>query len=205
MIRPPGLRAAFSEAADGDISHDQTARRTLSEALGVPADWATVRQVHGADVIRVESPGDQGSADAIWTSTPQLPVAVFTADCFGVVIESNGAVGVAHAGWRGAAKGVVARLAEEMTGAGYKPIAAAVGPGIGPCCFEVGDEVTYRLRSYVAETTWGTTSVDLQQSIAVQLGDLKPWLASECTLHEDGWFSHRNDGTERRLATLAWL
>ena len=82
MIRPPQLHgAAFSEATDGDIRNDLNARASLSEALGVSDSWATVHQVHGRDVVRATVSGDAGNADAVWTTDPGLPVAVFTADC----------------------------------------------------------------------------------------------------------------------------
>ena len=205
MIRPPGMRAAFSESADGDMRHDQSARDTLSHALGVSPEWATVKQVHGKDVTRVETAGDHGEFDGVWTTAPQLPIAILTADCFGVVVEADGAVGVAHAGWRGAAAGVIARLVDEMTNEGYPPRAAAVGPGIGPCCFEVGGEVADRFPGHVTRTSWGNTSVDLPQSIVMQLGELRPWMASQCTYHGEGWFSYRADHTDKRLATVAWV
>ena len=141
MIRPPGQAGvAFTERSDGDLRGDEAARRTLSVAQRIPDRWATVDQVHGAEVARVDGPGNAGRADALWTTEPDLTLAVFTADCFGVAIRSASAVGVAHAGWRGARADVVGRLRRAMTASDQDPEWAAVGPGIGPCCFEVGPE-----------------------------------------------------------------
>ena len=206
MIRPPDQGGvAFTGSADGDMRDDLDARRRVSRALGIPEDWARVRQVHGASVLRVSKPGVAGDADALWTTEPGLPLAVLTADCFGVVLVADGAVGVAHAGWRGAEAGVVRLLARAMTDNGYEPRTACFGPGIGPCCFEVGVEVAERFPEDVSTTTWGTVSVDLPAALRRQADPIGPWIAGRCTRHEEGWFSHRRDSTEARLATLGWL
>lgn len=205
MIRPPQPGAAFTEADDGDTRNDPGARASISEALGVSAEWATVRQVHGADAVFAGEPGEYGEADALWTTVPGLPLAVFTADCFGVVLRAEGAVGVAHAGWRGTVSGVAGGLRDEMERAGHPPRTAAVGPGIGPCCFEVGPEVAERFGANRARTTWGTTSVDLRQSLLVELAGLETWVCDRCTRHDEGLFSHRRDSTPKRLAALGWI
>lgn len=206
MIQPPGWDGvAFSQGSDGDLRNDRDARSQAARALGVSPDWAEVRQVHGGDVVEVNSPGDAGEADALWTSERGLPLAVFTADCFGVVLSASDALGVAHAGWRGARAGLVTRLRQEMTANGHQPSRAAIGPGIGPCCFEVGPEVAAEFPGGVASTTWGTTSVDLPGVIEAQLVGVETWSLPSCTRHEPGWFSHRGDGTNQRLATIGWL
>lgn len=206
MIRPPGRDGvAFSESSDGDLRHDREARTEAARTLGLPSEWATVRQVHGGDVTRVAGSGDAGEADALWTTQRRLPLAIFTADCFGVVLSADGAVGVAHAGWRGARARVVSRLRDEMTQAGYEPRQAAVGPGIGPCCFEVGEEVAAEFPTAGVTTTWGTTSVDLPGVIGSQLAGLETWSLDDCTRHGQGWFSHRADRTDKRLAAIGWL
>ncbi len=206
MIRPPGLDGvALSEASDGDLRADFEARRAMSESLGIDPEWATVQQVHGGAVVRVTGPGDAGEADALWTTVRRLPIAVFTADCFGVVLVAEGGVGVAHCGWPGANAGVVGALRSTMERAGHRPVKAVIGPGIGPCCFEVGPEVAELFEGHHAVTTWGTTSVDLPSVIAHQLGEVQAWSSGHCTHHEEGWFSHRRRGDGERLATLAWL
>lgn len=206
MNRPPGVDgAAFTGADDGDQRNDLTARSAISSWLGIPRDWATMRQVHGVTLIRAVSPGEVGEADGMWSDVPQLPLAVFTADCFGVVLKADNAVGVAHAGWRGTAGGVVTALRAEMTAHGHPPISAAVGPGIGPCCFEVGPEVTERFPDDVRETTWGTNSVDLAAAIRRELDGLDVWLQGACTMHEESLYSHRRTRTAQRIATIAWV
>jgi copper oxidase (laccase) domain-containing protein len=91
-----------------------------------------------------------------------------------------------------------------MSDAGLPPIRAAIGPGIGPCCFEVGREVS-ELFADATSTSWGTTSVDLVKAVTAQLDGIELWNAGSCTVHEEGWFSHRGDGTPERMASIGWL
>jgi len=156
-------------------------------------------------VIKAQQHGVLGAADGLWTDRPGLPLAVFTADCLGVVLRAERAVGVAHAGWRGVVSGVVAALRTEMESQGHPPSHAAIGPGIGPCCYEVGSEVVEQIPLDVTETTWGTSSVDLASAVRRQLSDLDVWLAAACTMHDPGLFSHRQNRTILRMATICWL
>jgi len=205
MIRPPSGGMAFTEAADGDIRADPEARLQASVALAINDQWAVLSQVHGAAVIQVTGAGSAGEGDALWTATPNLPVAVMTADCFGVILMAQNAVGVAHAGWRGTSAGVVTELRESMSGEGHPPTSAAIGPGIGACCFEVGSDVADRFVGDAGVTTWGKPSVDLRFALSRQLEGIETWEAEGCTCHEPGWFSHRRNATEKRLATVGWI
>jgi polyphenol oxidase len=206
MIRPPALAgAAFTHAGDGDIRNDGAARAAVSAQLHVIADWATLTQVHGDKVVEATEPGNWGEADAVFTKVTGLPLAVFTADCAGVLLIGDGAVGVAHSGWRGTASGVVSGLVNAMEQAGHSPSHAAIGPSIGPCCFEVGTEVADRFPGFGASTTWGTISVDLWKSLSAQLDGLNVWLSRMCTRHEPGWFSHRKNATDSRMASVVWI
>lgn len=183
---------------------DPVARGEASDALGISSEWAMVDQIHGAKALVVNRPGVAGRADGIVTEAPGLPLAVFTADCFGVVIHGDGAVGVAHAGWRGLASGVIGATIETMTELGAPPHTAHVGPGIGPCCFEVGDDVAERFSDAVRTTTWGTTSVDLRSVVVDQLTPIPTALDGLCTAC-GGLFSHRRDQTPSRMAALGWI
>lgn len=203
MIRFP--TAVFTEAVDGDQRSDLAVRAAVSTALGIPSAWATLRQVHGSRVVVADRPGDLGEADALFTTLESLPLAVFTADCAGVVVQAEGGVGVAHAGWRGARAGVVSHLVEAMRAEGLSPLTILVGPSIGPCCFEVGSEVAAHFPTAVAQTTWGTRSIDLRKAIVEQVADLDVTLVAGCTRHDPGWLSHRKDATTARMATVAWL
>lgn len=195
----------FSDAGDGDLRNDLDARAAAAGRSGIAADWATVVQVHGTTVIEAVEAGVLGEADAIFTTTPRLPIAVFTADCAGVVLESATAMGVAHAGWRGVRARVVERLLDHMGLQGHAVERAWLGPMIGSCCFEVGDEVAEAFPTHLAATTWGSQSVDLGAALVEQLGSIPVEAVSGCTMHEPRWYSHRRDGAPSRMATVAWL
>jgi hypothetical protein len=206
MIRPDGFRgAAFGDSFDGDARRDAPARTGLSSRLGISENWAWLRQVHGAAVVEVMKPGDQGEADAAWTAVPGLPLVIATADCLPVILEGDRAVGVAHAGWRGAAAGVVGALRRAMEEAGMPPVRAAIGPGIGACCFEVGPEVAARFPGHESETDWSMTSVDLAGAVSDALVGLEVWRSPDCTMGDERYRSHRRDGSPERQVAIAWL
>ncbi len=196
---------AFTTASDGDVRVDTVARASVSSTLGMSERWATVSQVHGDRLLVVDHPGAAGEADAILTTAPGLPVAVFTADCIGVVVEGDGAVGVAHAGWRGARAGVVDRLVDGFTSVGVEPRTATLGPHIRSCCFEVGPEVAGEFGDHVGETTWGTPSVDLAGYLTSRLVGLDVADFGVCTMCGEDGFSHRRDATPSRMAAVGWL
>ena len=111
------------------------------------AAWS--RQVHGAAVLRVHTPGLAGEADGLVTDTPGLAVLCRSADCplvlvAGLRADQSPAVGLAHASWRSTVRGitatVMARLRDEL-GVDPDTVHAGIAPSAGPCCYEVGDEV----------------------------------------------------------------
>ncbi len=200
-------------------------RARLGEALGVP--WprlATVRQVHGTEVHPVAGAGPQGmDADALIGRGPGTAMAILVADCAPVFLldPRTGAVGLAHAGWRGTAGGIAARTVAAMGEAyGCRPgdLLAAVGPAIGPCCYEVDEPVLARLR---ASAPWwaevvrpgrpGHAHLDVPGANLRVLRDagLDPArvaVAPMCTACDrDRLFSHRASGgrTGRMAAVLA--
>lgn len=198
----------FSGGGDGDL-REPSARTTFAASLGVPPAWASGRQVHGAEVAVASGPGDVGDVDAIVTAVAGLPIAVFTADCLGVVLHGHGVVGVAHAGWRGLAAGVLEATVAAMEGLGGTPTRAAIGPAIGPCCYEVGDEVVAAV-GHPATTTWGTRSVDLGAAAVDRLVAAAPSLLDvavdgRCTRCAGDLHSHRADGTTARMVAVGWL
>ena len=183
-------------------------RGEVSGTLGIRAEWASLRQVHGGNVLTATEPGRAGPGDALVTCTPGLPLAVMTADCVGVVLETDDAVGVAHAGWRGVVAGVVAATARRLEGLGRRPgpvLRAATGPLIGPCCFEVGPEVAGLFHDRYVKSTGGMTTVDLATAVRDQVPQAEWWSVEACTRCDEGWFSFRADRTEQRLATLGWI
>lgn len=206
MIRPPGFAGvAFGTAESGDLRVDHRRRRLFADELGISADWAFVAQVHSAVVVAANRPGDLGDADAIVVYRRDIPGAIATADCVPVVIEAQGATAVIHAGWRGAAAGIVRTVVETLRSSGHNPVRAAIGPAIGPCCYEVGAEVADLFPGYVEVTTWGSTSIDIPGYLEDQLAELEVWRSDECTFTSDRLHSWRRDHTKQRQVTVAWL
>lgn len=206
MIRPDGFRgAAFGTAVEGDARRDAAARLRLAADLDIPAEWAVVGQVHGAGVVEAEAPGDLGRADAIFTRRPGLPIAVGVADCVPIVVEADRAAAVIHAGWKGIVAGVVEAAIAVMEQAGTPPRRAAIGPAIGPCCYEVGDDVADLFDGHRSHTTWGTTSVDLGGAVADRLRGLELWRSPACTYTDAELWSYRRDATTHRQVAVAWL
>ena len=206
MIRPDGFRgAAFGTTVEGDARNDENARRSMSRELGIPDHWASVTQVHGSDVVEAVSPGKLGEADAIYTTVSGLPASVGYADCVPIIVEGPDVVAVIHAGWRGAAAGLVEQTLDAMTSSGHTPVRAAIGPAIGPCCYEVDDEVAAHFPFHVAETTWGSASVDLPSFVADRMNGLEVWRSAVCTFMSPDVYSYRRDRTKKRQVAVGWL
>lgn len=206
LIRPPGFRgAAFGTATHGDVRTQPEARTELTSLLALPDGWAHASQVHGNRVVHVTQPGPQGEADALFVDHPGIVITVATADCVPVVIEADTAVAVVHAGWRGAVAGVLDETLAALEWAGHRPVRAAIGPSIGPCCYEVGPEVAGRFGPHVSTTSWGTTSVDIAGYLAAKLEGLELWRSDVCTFENEDYNSHRRDATRRRQVAVGWL
>ena len=120
-------------------------RRRVADAMGVAPDHLLgITQVHGSAVATVAEPwrpGEGPRADALVTDRPGLALGVITADCAPVLFAARGIVGAAHAGWRGAAGGILEATVAAMRRLGAGEIAAAVGPCIGQESYEVGPEL----------------------------------------------------------------
>lgn len=117
-----------------------------------PAGAFRPRQVHGTQIVcAAEWAGrEPPAADGVVSKTPDLPVAIITADCVPILFStrSGGAVAAVHAGWRGLAAGVVAAGAARLRDlAGAQSLVAVIGPHIGLCCYEVDAPVINALRS----------------------------------------------------------
>ncbi|MEX2392914.1 MAG: laccase domain-containing protein, partial [Actinomycetota bacterium] len=120
-------------------------RDLASRAIGGAPKWSSVQQVHGSDVVYAS--GRRPPADAQWTDEPDRTLAVVSADCVLVLAVGPMRIGVAHAGWRGMVAGVVERLVDAV-----EAEEVFAGPAIGPCCFEVGAEVTDEFRARYSDS-----------------------------------------------------
>jgi len=208
-----GLEAAGLSCAHSTVPLDvrQAAdRRRLVLAAGLDPDRvATAVQVHGARVLRVDGPLERtAEADGLVTATPGLALLVKAADCSLVVVADpvRHAVGVAHAGWRGAAGGVVeglvAALGREF-GSAPGDLVAGVGPTIGLARYPVGQEVLDAFRRRVpwaevyARTVDGQLHFDVAGANARALREAgvgSVETAGLCTFESPLLFSYRRQG-----------
>jgi YfiH family protein len=181
-----------------------------------PTALARLTQVHGADIHRVQAPDPAARprADGLMTTNARVVLAVRVADCVPLLMADarTGAVAAVHAGWRGTAAGIAARVVEcvqEAFGARPEDLVAAVGPSIGPCCYAVGADVvdTFRRSAWLEDDVqrWfiggDALRLDLWRATTDQLvGAGVPRTAvhvSElCTAcHPAAFYSYRREGT----------
>lgn len=132
-------------------------RRRLAEAAGYdPAAVQMARHVHGTDVWTVGRPlADDATFDGLVCDRPGAMLAAFAADCIPILFAEPEArvCGAAHAGWRGTVAGIARNMVAAMQALGARPdrIRVALGPSIGPCCFEVGPEVVAAFRAALGD------------------------------------------------------
>jgi YfiH family protein len=183
---------------DDAPEHVEQNRSRLCEAVGAdPACLAMNRQVHAATVNRAE-PGERGrEGDGLWTNTPGLPMLKLTADCLPVaLVRQHGNVGLAllHAGRLGLLEGI---LEAGVAALGGGQIAAAVGPGIGPCCYEVGETIADAYRARFGGDALRGRNLDLWAVADIVLRDAgveRVERVDVCTACNSEFFSHRRDG-----------
>ena len=226
-VELPGARALFSTRiggvsegpyaslnlgilTDDDPERVGENRSRVAAAAGLEAERIAMGwQVHGTEIRQWEEPGpayaspgeDLPRVDGHVTDRRDLGLLVLVADCFPVALAGDGRVAMLHCGWRGLAAGIVAR----GVAAFEEPPAAAVGPGIGPCCYEVGDEV--RAEFAHIEGSASGRMLDLPAIVEYELREAgvdRIEHLDRCTsCREDLYYSHRRDnGVTGRQAGL---
>jgi YfiH family protein len=192
-------------------------RRRLCEEVGADPDGATMAwQRHGATVTRAQPRGvvTPGTVfehcDGLWSDEQGRAMLLLTADCLPIAIArrtGRPAVAILHAGWRGLLNGVVAAGVRAL---GTEAVAAAIGPGIGPCCYEVGEEVARPFREAFGEDVAPDGRLDLWTSAERALraaGCIEVDRVDHCTSCDpDRFFSHRRDrGRTGRQGVIAYV
>jgi YfiH family protein len=214
-------RVLFTDRTHGNLSnvggdgseHGLDARRRLRSLTGVRG-LARGFQVHGTVVeLRTEPPEpDDGSppaheADGQATALRGVGAMVMSADCLPVALGCEDAVAMVHAGWRGLAAGVLeegVKAIRELSTVG-REILAVVGPGAGPCCYEVGPEVHQAFGHHRDRPA----KIDLraiahERLRAVGVSEVRH--VSACTICDERYFSHRREGQRAgRQGGVAWL
>jgi YfiH family protein len=201
--------------------------KRFAEAIGVdPERLYQTSQVHGADVRTIEPSDDrlavvQEHADALVAHDPSTAIGVRTADCVPILLHegNTNVVAAVHAGWRGVVGGVVQSALAHLAirARGSRGIVAAIGPSIGACCFEVGEEVAMALADAapgddrIVLRDRDKPHVDLRRAVRLQLRALGVDDASiedvpGCTRCDaEKFFSHRRDGARsgRLISAIA--
>jgi YfiH family protein len=189
-------------------------RRRLAHHAGYdPGALQVTRHVHGTAVWRVGEPQPEPAEfDGLVCDRPGPVLAAFAADCIPLLFADPEArvIGAAHAGWRGTVGGIAANVVARMVelGARADRIRVALGPSIGPCCFEVGPEVVEQFRAALGALPGLVVPgprkdhVDLRVATRAVLdrAGVRPELvdaAPPCTRCEaDRFFSYRRDGKD---------
>jgi YfiH family protein len=223
VSRPPFHELNVGHSVGDEPSAVNTNHRLINETLGLSDEQVvTGHQVHGNGVARVTS-HDGGqvipATDALITHTPGVSLMLRFADCLPIFLydPERRIIGLAHAGWRGTAARVAQRLAAAMVASvGSDPgnMIAALGPAIGPCCYEIGAEVAESLRVSLGESQGAVRLsggdsfyFDLWEANRQQLewaGVREIEISHMCTAcHTDEFFSHRAEtGRTGRFAAV---
>jgi polyphenol oxidase len=181
---------------DDDPANVEENRRRLCAQVGAdPARLAMNRQKHSATVRRAQAGRRGEPGDGLWTDEPGVPMLKLAADCVPVAVAcpDRPALALLHAGWRGLLEGVIAEGVAALVGRAR----AAVGPAIGPCCYQVGTDVAEAFAARFGAGVVRNGSVDLWSATERALreagvADVERFdVCTSC--HPDLFFSHRRD------------
>jgi polyphenol oxidase len=194
-----GPYASLNLGARGDDpAHVAENRRLACESLGLDATRLSVnRQRHSPTVHRAEPGIRDEPGDGLWSDVPGQPMLALAADCVPIAIaatEGKPQLAVLHAGWRGLAEGVVEAGVHALGGA---PAVAVVGPSVGPCCYEVGPEVSARFDADLTKERildlWTAAERALRRAGVREVERVD--LCTRC--NPELFFSHRRSGPKR--------
>jgi YfiH family protein len=197
---------------DDDAARVEENRRLACARVGADATLLAMnRQVHGAVVNRAVAGrrGDEG--DGLWTDEPGLPVLALAADCLPLVLtrtDGPPALAVLHVGRLGLLAGILESGVRAL--GGDNGLEAVVGPGIGVCCYEVGEDVRAPYRARFGERVLADGRLDLRAAAELALREAGVEQIShvdECTACDGRrYFSHRRDGRRTgRQGVIAYV
>lgn len=209
VLRPRPLPAGVADAGFAALApHPRPKEASFAE------EAASAEQVHGVGVAVVDGAGTAAGCDALVTRRPGLRLLIRTADCVPLILsDPAGCLAVVHAGWRGLVEGVVEAALARFEDP--ERVRALIGPTIGPCCFEVGDEVATRFPDPVVRRTarGARPRVDLPREVRDRLEavGVRSGAIDDCGVctrcHQHLLPSHRGSGGRagRLLAFAALL
>ena len=217
VSRPPWDSLNLADHVGDDPADVAENRRRLRAHLALPAEPTWLQQVHGCDVVDADGGAIRCPADAAVAEHAGTVCAVLTADCLPVLFCDCAAtvVGVAHAGWRGLAAGVLERTIVRL-GRPAHDLLVWLGPAIGPGAFEVGDDVRSAFVGHDREAVGcfrpgagGRWLADLYGLARLRLrsaGVHAVHGGGVCTFSDaTRFYSYRRDGATGRMASLLWL
>jgi YfiH family protein len=183
-------------------------RRRACAAVGAdPGDAAMAYQVHGADVLHAPRQSlvrreERPRCDGLWTDERGRGLMLLTADCLPIALARDGAVAILHAGWRGLLAGIAGAGVAALGG----DVHAVVGPGIGPCCYAVGEDVARPFRERFGDDVVRAGRLDLwtsaERALAGAVSVERIDLCTSC--NPELFFSHRRDaGVTGRQGVVA--
>ena len=176
---------------------EENRRRACADVGADAGRLAMNRQVHAATIHRAIAGERRRPGDGLWTDETDVPMLKVTADCLPVALaRTNGrpALAVLHAGRLGLLEGIIAAGVAVLDG----PVVGAIGPGIGPCCYEVGDEIRAAFRARFGAGVIRGRNLDLWRACELALSETgvtqieRTDLCTAC--NPDLFFSHRRDG-----------
>ena len=176
---------------------EENRRRACADVGADAGRLAMNRQVHAATIHRAIAGERRRPGDGLWTDETDVPMLKVTADCLPVALaRTNGrpALAVLHAGRLGLLEGIIAAGVAVLDG----PVVGAIGPGIGPCCYEVGDDIRAAFRTRFGAAVIRGRNLDLWRACELALSEAgvtqieRTDLCTAC--NPDLFFSHRRDG-----------
>lgn len=212
-----GAQASLNLGANTDDDPENVARNRAIVRACLPAEPKWLKQVHGTEVVEAECIEAGIEADGAVAHMPGQVLAVLTADCLPVLLchRDAHAIGIAHAGWRGLAAGVIENTVRAMR-VNVVDIVAYLGPGIGPAVYEVGAEVR---EAFVLADARAADAFSPRPSGNKYLADLYALARQRllrlgveqihgggfCTFSDERFFSFRRERNTGRMASLIWI
>jgi len=221
VSRPPYNSLNLGLSTNDSPHNVEGNRSILARALGTRVEQlVTVTQVHGSDLLLLDQPNPDFAhfqrleCDGIVTNQPEVMIGVCTADCVPVLLLDpvHRVIAALHAGWKGSAEGIVRKGVEAMTSlfdGNPADILAAIGPAIGPCCYEVDQPVANAFRAAgndfdacaepLGEGSWrlNLAEVNRRQLLRAGLDERNIETTPLCVCCEkDLFFSYRRDKGE---------
>jgi copper oxidase (laccase) domain-containing protein len=217
--------AVATEVSDGDVHPRRVDPAVLIERQIRVARhrWVMLREAHGVEVIHIGATASPdadgwplaGVGDVLVTAEPDVPIAIWAADCAPIAIfgAAGTTVGI-HAGWRGLAAGIIDVGIAQLAALGEQPVVAVLGPVIHPCCYEFGDDDLCLVARGIAvdpehiagRTADGALALDVPAAVrsALERRGVAVVGTGSCTGCGGRWFSHRCRRDEGRHALVAW-